>query len=287
MTLCIAWVRKLPKKQEIAVVADSCFTGGQRFYAAPKIFPLKRNDCVLACAGDTAYSFSVVEHIMRAVDLSPKIKHRVIDITDMKQYLLDITNKCLLEEHDVSTCMEGDRQKGPNFSMILAGFSWKQNTPIIYEIKYKSSKKKMDVHTQPTIKKIKFAVIGDCAKEVRHRIYEKLDEEGVEDGGVVDMQPLDVLMEYIENPKSETQFIGGYPQMVKIYPFSRVLPVVLKLHKENGETLLTYYGRPLLKYEIVPFPIYDVKEKKTTYMKEVSPEYTLESEKLGELPFEK
>ncbi len=98
MTLCIAWVRKKSTTDEICVISDSCFTGGQRFLAAPKIFPLDRGDCVIACAGDTMYSFPVVEHLRQAFSLNKGLMDRSIDTTDLLHTIKDITNKVLFQE---------------------------------------------------------------------------------------------------------------------------------------------------------------------------------------------
>ena len=53
MTLCIGWVRKLHQTQEICLIADSCISGGQRFYSAPKIFPMMRGLCNCICRCDS------------------------------------------------------------------------------------------------------------------------------------------------------------------------------------------------------------------------------------------
>lgn len=281
MSLCIAWVRSFNNVDEIIIATDSCYSGGQRFFAAPKIFPLKRNDCAIACAGDTSYSFPIAEHISRAIDLNPMLSNRAIDFTDFRHYVLDLANKCLFEEQDPSTS-----PKGPEFQMILAGHSWKTREAYIYEIFYDKCIKKMNYRTQSTIKKTKFAVIGDCTPTVRKAIFDKLNSEGLPDGGRIDMQPLEVLYQFISDKTPQTYPIGGYPQMVKIYPYPNVLPIAIKLKNATNHDIITYFGRPCLKYEMIPFPIYDVEQKKMLYMKKVDDGFSLEPEILGPLPFE-
>lgn len=265
--------------EELCMIADSCLSGGQRFLAAPKIFPLTRNDCAIACAGTTSYSFPVVEHIMKSIELNQMFKDRACDLTEFRHTILDITNKCLIEEQETDYM-----ENGPDFSMILAGYSWREKKFCLWEIRYDRYLKKMNYITPKTIKRIPFAVIGDLVPKVRHMIYKKLEADGVKDRGFVDMQPLEVLMEVINDTSVDTRSIGGYPQMVKIYPFMRVLPIGFRLTKDDKK-LITYGGRPLLDFEVFPYPIYDLDEKKILYMKEVSKEFERNAEKIKQLPF--
>lgn len=280
MSLCIAWVRAYCNVEEILVAADSCFSGGQRFLASPKIFPLKRNDCVLACAGDTSYSFPIAEHISRAIDLNPMLRNRAIDFNDFRHYVLDIANKCLFEEQDTLTS-----PNGPDFRMILAGHSWITKKAHIYEIYYDKHEKQMNYRTPMTIKKTKFAIIGDCVSEVRKAIFDRLESEGIKDHERIDMQPLEVLNYFIKDETNQTYAIGGYPQMVKVYPYHSILPIAIKLKNSSNSDIITYFGRPCLKYEMIPFPIYDMEKKEIVYMKKVNEDFVLEPEKLGPLHF--
>ena len=47
----------------------------------------------------------------------------------------------------------------------------------------------------------------------------------------------------------------------------------------DSQSEIFYYGRPLLKYETFPYPIYDVEEKVFKYMKVNSNEFELVHEK--------
>jgi hypothetical protein len=95
MTLCIGWVRRVGDYSEICIAADSCLSGGQRFLAAPKIFPLSRKDCAIACARATGYSFPIVEHIIRAIEINQKLRDRAGDVADLIHLIEDIANSCL------------------------------------------------------------------------------------------------------------------------------------------------------------------------------------------------
>lgn len=80
------------------------------------------------------------------------------------------------------------------------------------------------------------------------------------------MQPLNLRIEYMNDASVNT--ISGYLQMVKVYPFMKVLPIGF-LEMDNGNYVVFYFGRPLLKYETFPYPIYDLdNEKKSLYEKD-------------------
>ena len=104
------------------------------------------------------------------------------------------------------------------------------------------------------------------------------ETDGIKKGEAFGYQPLNVLQEYIDNPKVST--VGGHLQMLKVYPFAQVLPVGFFYPIEGS---IFYYGRPLMKYETFPYPIYDVEEKVFKYMKVNSKDFELVHEETKEL----
>lgn len=263
MTLCIGWLHKTGKTSEICLIADSCLSGGQRFHAAPKIFPLSRKDCAIACAGYTAYSFPIIEHILRAVELNQKLRDRAADLTDVTHLIEDIANRCLHEEKEPEVAMQGD---GPGFSMIIAGYSWREKSHLLKILSFDWNLRKMKTSKPVTIRKIPFAVIGDNVGKVRHKLHQYLEEKDI-DASNINMEPLEVLLQCIEDKSQEFSSIDGNPQMVKVYPYPNVLPIGF-LHKGvNGkEAYISYLGRPLLSYETFPYPIYDLDKREFRYM---------------------
>lgn len=262
MTLCIAWLRKTGTSSEICVAADSCLSGGQRFFAAPKIFPLPRKDSVIACAGATIYSFPIVHHIISAIELNQKLRDRAADLTDVIHLVEDIANRCLQEEREPEYAIPGE---GPGFSMLIAGYSWRMRRHLIKTLKFNWNLKKMVASRTSTIKGIPIAVIGDNIGPVRGRIFNYLTAKNIDEDHI-DMEPLEVLLQCIEDKSLEYNSISGYPQMVKVYPYPNTLPVGF-LHREDGsESFITYYGRPILAYETFPYPIFDLTEMRIKYM---------------------
>lgn len=276
MSLCIGWIRKTSVSEEVVLISDSCFSGGHRFVAAPKLFAVKRGDFALACAGSTTYSFSIIEHIRHAMDSNAPIRDRAYDIEDLVHNIVDITNETLCHEKEVIGDYEMD------FSMILGGYSWKRKKPILRVIEYSSRQKKYYSHIVQTIKKTPVAVIGDkdAVMFARHAIFNKLESDGVQDFGAFNMQPLSVLMDFINDSKYTT--IGGAPQLLKVYPFMKTLP--WGFTKGDGDVY--FYGRKLLAYETFPYPIYNIETGEITYMKRIDDQYKRGTEVVPELKVE-
>lgn len=267
MTLCISWIRQVKNAKELCLISDSCLSCGDRFYAAPKIFTLKRGDCAFACAGITNYFYPIAEHIVRVVDLNMPIADRAIDFVDLKHYILDVINKSLFEIKDVFGYDE-IKDCGPDFSMLLCGYSWKLEDFRIYQIDYDRKQRKMVARKVGTTCGQPLGVIGnkESIPKVRYKIFQEIKVKKT-----MDMEPLKVLCEYLDNPQYTT--IGGYPQMIKIYPFMKTLPIGF-IHESDGDNkFITYMGRPLLDYETFPYPMYDLKTGESKYMKETINEF--------------
>lgn len=258
------------------MAADNCFSGGQRFMAAPKVFPLPRKDCAIACAGDTNYSMPIVNHIVHAMEINKPLIDRSYDFLDVVHLVEDITNRCLYEEKEEQT----NEEEGPGFTMILAGYSLQEKESRLFIISYNKHLKKMKANKAPTIMGTQVAVIGDYGliQRVKCNIHQAFEKAGIKRGDAFGFQPLDVLQEYIDNPKITT--VGGHLQMLKIYPFAQVLPIGFFYPDEKS---IFYFGRPLLRYETFPYPIYDVKERIFKYMKVNSKDFELVHEETKKL----
>lgn len=271
MTLCISWIRKVGKKEELCMIADSCVSGGKRFWAAPKLFTLQRGDCAFACSGSTDYFYPIAEHIQNSVEINQPVKDRSYDFLEVIHYFVDIINKSLFEVQDTF-------EDAPDFNILLAGYSWEYKKFCIKEIKYNKFRNKFYANNVKTIKGNRVGVIGneDVVMSVRKEIYDELDKNGVLNKGAIDMEPLKILMKYIGDENIDT--IGGHPQMLKIYPFMRVLPWGFVQTDSAGSKIITYYGRPLLDYETFPYPMYDLNTGETKYMKETIAEFKRQNE---------
>jgi len=277
MTLCVGWIRKFSETEEICLAADSMFAGGgSRLPIAPKLFPISRGDCAIACAGNTGYTMPLVEHINHAVEINQPIKDRAYDIYHFVHLVEDVVNSCLGREKEEQ---ENERE-GPDFSMILAGYSWVKKKPLLFTITYDNTIRKMRACPAKTIMGTPVAVISDyeLIPSARRKIYLALEKANINKGDPIGYEPLEVISDFIND--STIDSIGGHLQMLKVYPFMKVLPVGF-FYPETKR--IYYYGRPLLKYETFPYPIYDMGDKQFKYMKVTSGEFELVHEETKEL----
>lgn len=274
MSLCIGWIRKTGVAEEVVLASDSCFSGGQRFMAAPKLFTMNRGDFAIACAGSTTYSFSVIEHVRQALDCNGPISRRAYDLTEIIHHIVDITNETLLHEKEQIQFCDTD------FSMIIGGYSWKRKKAILQIIEYAPRKKMYYSHVVKTIKKSPVAVIGDrdAVMPARYAIFNRLEADEVKDGEPFDMQPLAVLMDFIKNPAYTT--IDGVPQILKVYPFMNTMPIGVTC---GNDSPVYFFGRKLLEYETFPYQIYNLETGEKSYMKIIDEKYRRGPEIIPEL----
>lgn len=277
MTLCVGWIRKFSETEEICLAADSMFTGGgSRLPVAPKLFPISRGDCAIACAGNTGYTMPLVEHINHAVEINQPIQDRAYDLFHFVHLVEEVINSCLGRELE----KQENEREGPDFSMILAGYSWVKKKSFLYTISYDNSICKMRARPAKTIMGTPVAVIGDydLIPSARRSIYLALEKANINKGDPFGYEPLDVLSDYINDKTIDS--IGGHLQMLKVYPFMKVLPIGF-FYPETKR--IYYYGRPLLKYETFPYPIYDMGDKQFKFMKVTSDYFELVHEETKEL----
>lgn len=285
MTLCVSWIRRTSRTKELILASDSLLNGGGDFTEAPKIFPLKRGDCAIACAGDTAYSFPIVTHIVQSIDLNVKNRTRAQDFTDLVHYFEELMNSCLSSVVNPVA----DKNKGPDFQMLFAGYSAKLKDFKMVVYQYDKKQRIMKRSTEHTLKKNKVVVIGDkgvvkkgevnLVSLYRRELFQKLEEDGIKDKGFIDMQPLEVLTQFINNSNYRT--VGGHPQMLKICDFMSVLPYGL-MDNDNPENIY-YMGRKLMNYETFPYPIYNLTTHKVLYMKEIGERFKRSGQEIDKL----
>lgn len=203
---------------------------------------------------------------MRAIEINGPVNDRAYDFLRIIHLIEDIANKCLFEEQWV----QEDVEEGPDFTMIIAGYSWQTKSSRLFILKYDTRLKKMKASKTSTMMKVPFAVIGDYdrVEPFKRAVHKVLEADGVQPGGVIDYQPLEVLIKIINDEAIST--IAGHPQMVKIYSYMKTLPIGF-YYPQSGN--IYYFGRPLLRYETFPFPIYDMNTKSFKYMKQKSDEF--------------
>jgi hypothetical protein len=74
-----------------------------------------------------------------------------------------------------------------------------------------------------------------------------------------DYEPVEALQALLREPDiGNARAVGGAPQVVKIYPFARTIPLVVRTGK-NDHFLL---GRRLFSWEVTEYPILDLSTRR-------------------------
>lgn len=250
MTLVAAWIKQVSSGGQLVVASDSRLSFGARWDCCPKIFPLARNDAVLAFCGDTAFAYPVLLQLVNAVVNYEKALSRELDITDLRPHFLKVINRMCSLVTDFP--LGGANGIDPtDFTLLFAGYSTKQRAFKAWSLYFDKALQKfhhrpLSFHQRRTKGTKPFLFMGDHVPDALKSLYLKLQERKKLTTGQLDMEPLEVLVEMSES--TEFDAIGGPPQVVKIYPHANVLPVNV-LWPRQRPNFVAHFGRPLLTYE--------------------------------------
>ena len=249
MTLVVAWIRRLKRQAQLIVASDSRLSFGARWDCCPKIFPLVRNDSVLAFCGDTAFAYPILLQLTNSVRNYEKATSREIDIVNLRPHFLSIVDSMRAQVRDFP---RGEHGIDPtDFKLLFAGYSSSQQDFKAWMYYFDSVRREfnyrpLSFHRKKTLGTKPFLFMGDHVSEASKLLYQKLGQRGKLVAGGLDMEPLEVLLEMIESDAFGS--IGGPPQLVKVYPYANVLPINVLWPRESPK-YVAHFGRPLLNYE--------------------------------------
>lgn len=249
VTLVAAWVRQHANLKELYVASDSRLSGGRAWDIGTKIFDLGRGDAVIAFAGLTADAYPLMLQLQAAVRMHPKVASRAYDLTALNGHMLRIFNDMW---KSIGNLPVGQIKPDPaEARFILAGYSWRYEKFKIWTLYFHAPTnefklREASLHRKKGGGNKYFAFIGDHANMATERVYEKLKERNRVRASGLQMEPFEVLVEFIrDNGKPE---IGGPPSVVKVYKHMNTLPYnVYWPDKKQGR--LAFGGRLLLPYE--------------------------------------
>ena len=258
MTLIAAWIRQRSERDELVVASDSRLSFGARWDCCPKVFPLAREDSVLAFCGDTAFAYPILLQLSNSVTNFRKSRSREQDITALRPHLLKVIERMRDEVHNLPRGNDGSDTK--NFKLLFAGYSWRAQQFKAWGFSYDEKLQRfhhrpLTFHKKRTGGTKPVLFIGDYVPKAYGSLYRRLDKAGNLRTGPLDMEPLEVLREFIEDPERDS--ISGPPQIVKVYPHVRALPINV-LWPPEQPTFIAHYGRPLLDYESSDFACLDL-----------------------------
>ncbi len=258
MTLVVAWIRQLADRDELVVASDSRLSFGARWDCCPKIFPLRRNDSLLAFCGDTFFAYPILLQLEKSVPNYRKSLSREIDITALRSHFLKVIERMRDEVHGLPKGNHGVDSK--NFKILFAGYSASEGAfkawrlffdPSIGRFHYRplTFNKRRTKGTKP------FVFIGDYHLKATGALYKLLNSRGMLTSGPLDMEPLEVLISFIEDESYDC--IAGPPQIATVSKPADVLPINVLWPRDDPQ-YVAHFGRPLLGYEISESPCYDL-----------------------------
>lgn len=249
MTITIGWIRKIKNHEELIFASDSRLRSFGSWDANPKIFQLDRTDCAIAFAGDTQYSYPLINQIQTFIKSYPKSQSRFQDICYFKGHLLNMMNFMLDHKSD---------KEIPEVIFLFGGYSWERKKFYLWHIFFDKNAEKFTCGEVKTWKGIKnkriVSFIGNYHIEFRDRLIELMKSREKFISGDFDMEPFEVLRDMIREDKFD--HIGGAPQLLKVYEHMNRTPIAVKWQILNSD-VNTLLGRPLQGYEEINYPIID------------------------------
>jgi hypothetical protein len=249
MTLVAAWIRHHKKAKELYVASDSRLSGGQTWDIGTKVLDLGRGDAVIAFAGKTANAYPLMLQLQNGVKMHAKVRTRAYDLTQLKGHVLRIFNDMWQQISDLPI---GQKKPDPaETSFILAGYSWAVNEFRIWQVYFDKSKNEFKFRSASSHRKKGggnkyFTFIGNDANLAVRRTYELLKERNrIKESGLI-MEPFEVLLEFIRDPKK--RYVGGAPQIYKLYPHMNTMPYNV-YWPNDGSGTIAFGGRLLMPYE--------------------------------------
>lgn len=246
MTISISWVRKIGKREELLFASDSRLRCFGSWDANPKIFQLDRTDCAICFAGDTQFSYPIINQMQMFVKSYPKSKFRFQDLTHFKGQLLNMMNFMLSHKSDYEI---------PEVGFLFGGYSWERKKFLLWNIYYDKKLKLFVCAQVRTWKGLKtkriISFIGDYHHEYQERLKTLMRKKKKFISGSFDMEPFEILRDMLLEDNFKD--IGGPPQLLKVYEHMNRSPIAVEwdCNKIQATTLL---GRPLQNFEVSNYP---------------------------------
>jgi hypothetical protein len=284
MTITLAWVRHHLTPPEIIVASDSRLRARGPMDQAPKIYQLQRGDSCLSFCGDAQIAYPLFIQISVALDNHIRTSSRALDVTSLTDHIKKMLNNMIdawhLPSADKATEMAG--------TMILfAGWSWRYEKYHIGSFKLERDHHfhfhragiKLPHPWRAGRRKADLFFVGDYKAQYLEKLtvilqqrYPAPSRKRNEKILVQwDYEPVEALQMLLREPDpGDRRAIGGAPQVVKIYPFARTTPIVVRTGKRQHFLL----GRRLFSWEITEYPILDIstlKKAKVLYPKSSIP----------------
>jgi len=257
MTLCIAWIRETSESEELVFATDSALTGGEKWNHGVKLFELPRKDCLLCFAGETYRAYPLILNLISTIKHDEKLQNPRLDVKDVLYGIVDTFTELVNSIFNMPT---GDNlQIGSEAKFLFGGWSWQEGRFMLWRLYYSAETKAFLFQEEATRENNlgKIAFLGDPEtpeKDISGIANQKYKEELIRKdkfGGMLDMEPLAVLVEMSRN--RDVYDVDGALQIGKIYRsgtsefFGIMWPSVKGAPTFLGKTY-GIYNKPRVKY---------------------------------------
>ena len=237
MTITLAWVRNHLTPPEIVVASDSRLRARGPMDQAQKIYQLNRGDCCLSFCGDAQIAYPLFVQVSVALDNHPRTSSRGQDVTSLTGFIEKILNN-MIDAWKLPTAEKVTDLEGTN--ILFAGWSWRFEKPHIGLFRLDHGRFKFHrlgvrlPHPWRAGPKADLFFLGDYKAEYFEKLTGILQRRfpappTKQNSKIIlewDYEPVEALQALLREPDAgDTRAIGGAPQVVKIYPFARTIPV--------------------------------------------------------------
>jgi len=213
MTLCVSWIRKVNKTEELIFATDSCLSGGERWHSGVKLFELPRKDCLICFAGETNRTYPLILNLISSIKFDEHLSSTNTDITEVLDYLTTLFTSLCNAITGYGT-QKFEEVLG-EFEFLFGGWSWKQGKFKLWKLKYKFETSAF-VHDEVDDNEMFFEFIGDETDKAEELLQEEIKNNGKIFARNFDMEPFKVLLSMIREDQYTT--IDGAIQIAKIHP---------------------------------------------------------------------
>jgi hypothetical protein len=262
MTIALAWVRHHLAPPEILIASDSRLRARGPMDQAQKIYQLQRGDCCLSFCGDAQIAYPLFIQISVALDNHMRTSSRALDVTSLTDRIEKMLNN-MIDAWKLPTAEKAADMEGT--TILFAGWSWRFEKHHVGIFFHRAGIK--IPHPWRVGSKADLFFIGDYKAEYLEKLTAILEQRypappPKRNEKILvqwDYEPVEALQALLREPDpDDRRAIGGAPQVVKIYPFARTSPIVVRTGK--GQHFLL--GRRLFWWEITEYPILDISTRR-------------------------
>lgn len=221
MTLCVAWIRKVEKEDQLVLATDSMITGGLDYPHGTKLLAFDRGDCGLCWEGSTWFTYSFTENARVDINFSDRLGTASSPLFAVKDRITKVFNQLW----QANLADKGSNFKNEKLSFLFGGFCPEFREIQLWHIRQDEQLQSFTAQRRtPSANKPCF--VGSGSGHARTML-----------GKEPALSPYQVLLKVIE--EDSVRGVGGVPQLVSI---SRTGLEIIGVVKEDGRYL---FGRKL------------------------------------------